>query len=238
MNGNTGRIADINLTTGTVEMLQLSEETYRDFIGGSGLAAKVFWDRADFSADALSPEALFILMNGPLTGIRLSGASRMNATARSPLTGGIAESSCGGYFPPALRLAGYDGLIVTGKAVRPSVVVIDKGTLSIEDAGSLWGKGIMESTADLREVYGKKSTSLVIGPAGESMVPLRLYPQRSPSCLRAMRHGRRHGIEEPEGPGGNIKNRGFLPRRSGAGKSPHQGAQPPHQGIHHFPGAP
>jgi len=171
MNGNTGRIADINLTTGAVEILELPEETYRRFIGGSGLAAKVFWDRADFSADPLSPEALFILMNGPLTGIKLSGVSRMNATARSPLTGGLAESSCGGYFPPALRLAGYDGLIVTGKAARPSLLLIDKKTLSIEDAGPLWGKGILESTATLHEAYGKKSTSLVIGPAGENRVP-------------------------------------------------------------------
>jgi aldehyde:ferredoxin oxidoreductase len=171
MHGNTGKIVLIDLTGNTLESLTLPEETYRRFMGGSGLAAKIFWDRADFAADALSPEALFILMNGPLTGIRLSGASRMNATARSPLTGGLAESSCGGYFPPALRLAGYDGLIITGKAAQPSLLLIDKGTLTIEDAGSLWGKGVLECTADLHKAYGKKSTSLVIGPAGENMVP-------------------------------------------------------------------
>jgi aldehyde:ferredoxin oxidoreductase len=171
MNGNTGRIADIDLTTGMVKILQLPEEAYRRFIGGSGLAAKVFWDRADFAADALSPEALLILMNGPLTGIKLSGASRMNATARSPLTGGIAESSCGGYFPPALRLAGFDGLVISGRAKNPSCLLIDKGTVTIEAAGPLWGKGILECTADLQKTYGKKSTSLVIGPAGENMGP-------------------------------------------------------------------
>ena len=171
MNGNTGRIADINLTTRTVGILELPEETYRRFIGGSGLAAKVFWDRADFSADPLSPEALFILMNGPLTGIKLSGVSRMSATARSPLTGGLAESSCGGYFAPALRLAGYDGLVISGKAENPSYLLIDRETITIENAGPLWGKGILESTADLQETYGKKSTSLVIGPAGEKKVP-------------------------------------------------------------------
>ena len=171
MKGNTGRIADINLTTGTVETLRLPEETYRRFIGGSGLAAKVFWDRADFSTDPLSPNALFILMNGPLTGIRLSGASRMNATARSPLTYGLAESSCGGWFPPALRLAGYDGLVISGKTEKPSLLLIDKDTITIEDAESLWGTGILESTEALRATYGKKSTSLAIGPAGEKMVP-------------------------------------------------------------------
>ncbi|MBN1664708.1 MAG: aldehyde ferredoxin oxidoreductase family protein [Deltaproteobacteria bacterium] len=171
MNGNTGRIADINLTTETVKILQLPEETYRRFIGGSGLAAKVFWDQADFSAPALSSEALLIFMNGPLTGIKLSGASRMNATARSPLTGGLAESSCGGYFPPALRLAGYDGVIISGRAKDPSYLLIDNGTVTIKAAGPLWGKGIPECTADLKKTYGKKSTSLVIGPAGENRVP-------------------------------------------------------------------
>jgi aldehyde:ferredoxin oxidoreductase len=171
MNSNTGRIADINLTTGIVKTLELPEETYRRFIGGSGLAAKVFWNRADFAAEALSPGALLILMNGPLTGIKLSGASRMNATARSPLTGGLAESSCGGFFPPALRLAGYDGLMISGKAASPSLLFIDDGCVTIKDAGSLWGKGILECTADLQKTYGKKSTSLVIGPAGENLVP-------------------------------------------------------------------
>ncbi|HPC86190.1 MAG TPA: aldehyde ferredoxin oxidoreductase family protein [Smithellaceae bacterium] len=171
MKGNTGRIADINLSTGNVSTLQLPEETYRRYIGGSGLAARIFWDRADFSADPLSPEAILILMNGPLTGVKLSGVSRMNATARSPLTGGIAESSCGGYFPPALRLAGFDGLILSGRAARPSVLLIENESVSVRDAGNLWGMGILECTRELHKTYGKKSTSLIIGPAGENGVP-------------------------------------------------------------------
>jgi aldehyde:ferredoxin oxidoreductase len=144
---------------------------YRRFMGGSGLAAKVFWDRADFTADPLSPGALLIFMNGPLAGLRLSGASRMNATARSPLTHGLAESSCGGYFSPALHNAGFDGLVFTGKASKPSCVMIDNGSITIEEAGSLWGMGIEQATRELRNAFGKKSTSLVIGPAGENMVP-------------------------------------------------------------------
>ena len=171
MKGNTGRIADVDLSSGTVSILQLPEETYRRYIGGSGLAARIFWDRADFSADPLSPEAILILMNGPLTGIKLSGVSRMNATARSPLTGGIAESSCGGHFPPALRLAGFDGLILSGRAKRPSVLLIENESVSVRDAGNLWGMGVLECTRELKKTYGKKSTSLVIGPAGENGVP-------------------------------------------------------------------
>ena len=171
MKGNTGRIADVDLSSGTVSILQLPEETYRRYIGGSGLAARIFWDRADFSADPLSPEAILILMNGPLTGVKLSGVSRMNATARSPVTGGIAESSCGGHFPPALRLAGFDGLILSGRAKRPSVLLIENESVSVRDAGNLWGMGVLECTRELKKTYGKKTTSLVIGPAGENGVP-------------------------------------------------------------------
>jgi aldehyde:ferredoxin oxidoreductase len=110
-------------------------------------------------------------MNGPLTGIKLSGVSRMNATARSPLTGVLAESSCGGYFPPALRQAGYDGLIISGRAAGTSLLLIENGNVIIKDAKSLWGKGILECTENLQKTYGKKSTALVIGPAGENMIP-------------------------------------------------------------------
>ncbi|HPN13830.1 MAG TPA: aldehyde ferredoxin oxidoreductase C-terminal domain-containing protein [Spirochaetota bacterium] len=75
------------------------------------------------------------------------------------------------FFPPALRLAGFDGLLVTGKAEKPCCLLIENNTISIRDAGGLWGRGIVECTAALKESHGKKSTSLVIGPAGESMVP-------------------------------------------------------------------
>ncbi len=171
MYGNTGRIAWINLTDHTVESISLPIETYRFFIGGSGLAAKLFSDRADFSAEPLAPESLLIFMNGPLAGARLSGASRMSAAARSPLTGGYADSSCGGFFPPALRHAGFDGLAVTGRAAGLSLLRISGEGVFIEDASFLKGRGVFESTSLLDEKFGPRSTSLVIGPAGENMVP-------------------------------------------------------------------
>ncbi len=171
MHGNTGRIADINLSSGSIESLNLPFETYRDFIGGSGLAARIFMDRADVRADPLSPEAMLLFMNGPLAGVRLSGASRMCAAARSPLTGTFADSSCGGYFAPALRYAGFDGLVITGAASETSILLFEDGAVSVLPADDLRGKGIYETTAMLDERYGKKSTSLVIGPAGERMVP-------------------------------------------------------------------
>jgi aldehyde:ferredoxin oxidoreductase len=171
MYGNTGLIADIDLASPQVRDMRLPLETYRAFIGGSGLAAKIFHDRADFTVAPLSPQSLLIFMNGPLAGVKLSGASRMCAAARSPLTGTFADSSCGGYFAPALRFAGFDGLVISGKAASPSVLLVENGAVSIEDAADLWGMGIIECTAKLEERYGKKSTALVIGPAGENMIP-------------------------------------------------------------------
>ncbi|MBP7603573.1 MAG: aldehyde ferredoxin oxidoreductase family protein [Spirochaetes bacterium] len=171
MFGNTGRIAKIDLSEGKVEDLFLPEDLYRAFIGGSGLAAKLFSDMADMSADALSPEALLLFLNGPLAGVKLSGASRFSAAGRSPLTGAFADSSCGGYFAPALRYAGYDGLAITGRAKRPSTLLVSGGTVSVVDADALWGKGIAETTAAVRERFGARARSLVIGPAGENLVP-------------------------------------------------------------------
>lgn len=171
MKGNTGRIAAVDLSAGTVEMLHYPEDTYRQFIGGSGMAARLFWDRADFSADPLAPQALLVFMNGPLAGVKLSGASRMSAAGRSPLTKGFADTSCGGYFPPALKYAGFDGLVITGKAPVPSIIRIADGAVTIEAAGDAWGRGIYTTNAMLEDRYGKASTSLAIGPAGEAMVP-------------------------------------------------------------------
>lgn len=171
MFANTGRIAKVDLTSGRLDDIHLPEETYRAFIGGSGLAAKLFMDTADMSAGALTPEAPLIFMNGPLAGVKLSGASRMSAAARSPLTGAFADSSCGGYFAPALRYAGYDGMIITGKAERPSMLLISGGAVSIVEAGTLWGNGIIGTTAAVRERFGARARSLVIGPAGENLVP-------------------------------------------------------------------
>ncbi len=171
MKGNTGVIAHIDLSSAAVDLLNYPEEIYARFIGGSGMAAKLYSDRAGFPPDPLSPEAPLIFMNGPLAGARLSGASRICAAARSPLTGTFADSSCGGYFAPALKRQGFDGIMVTGRAASPSYLLIRAGKITVEDAGDLWGKGNYETSAILKERFGRSSTGLSIGPAGENRVP-------------------------------------------------------------------
>ncbi|MDZ4132635.1 MAG: aldehyde ferredoxin oxidoreductase family protein [Dethiobacteria bacterium] len=170
MKGNKGIIADINLSSNAIGDLKYPPELYAAYIGGSGMAAKLYLDLADLDADPLSPGALLIFMNGPMAGVRLSGASRMSAAARSPLTGTFADSSCGGYFAPALKRHGFDGLVIRGRIDKPSLLVIEDNSIAVEDAGDIWGSGNYETLQMLKDRYGKNITALTIGPAGEKMV--------------------------------------------------------------------
>ena len=170
MKGNTGKIIEVDLTSGKIEITRLPEAYYTKYVGGSGLGAKLFWDRGDFDADPLSPEAMLIIMNGPFAGLRLSGTSRNSVMGRSPLTGGFADSSCGGYFAPELRYAGFDGIVITGASRTPSLLLIEDDHIELADAHAYWGDGVEETDKALKEQYGKKFRTLVIGPAGENRV--------------------------------------------------------------------
>jgi len=170
MKGNTGKIIDVDLTAGKIKVDELPEEYYKKYIGGSGLAAKLFWERGNFDADPLSPEAMLIFMDGPFAGLKLSGVSRHSTAGRSPLTGGWGDSSCGGYLAPELRYAGYDGIVITGRAEKPSMLLIEDDRIEILDAGEYWGRETAEVNSALKEKYGKAYRTLVIGPAGENLV--------------------------------------------------------------------
>ncbi len=170
MYGNTGKIIVVDLTASRIEVETLPETDYLSYIGGSGLSAKLFWERGNIQADPLSAEAMLIFMNGPFAGLKLSGASRSSVAGRSPLTGGWGDSSCGGYFAPELRYAGFDGIILTGKAPMPSLLVIEDSAIRIESAEAFWGKGIESVNRSLKEKFGKTWRNLVIGPAGENQV--------------------------------------------------------------------
>lgn len=170
MKGNTGKIINVDFTSGNVDVEILPEEYYRKYIGGSGLAAKILWERGRFDIDPLAPEAILLLMNGPFAGLRLSGASRNSVAGCSPLTRHWGDSSCGGYFAPELRYAGYDGLILSGRAAQPSYLLIEDGKVEILDAMAYWGKGTEKINRVLKDKHGKKARTLVIGPAAENLV--------------------------------------------------------------------
>lgn len=170
MKGNTGKIIRVDLSTAHIEEISLNEEYYKKYIGGSGLAAKLFWETGDFTADPLSPEAMLIFMNGPFAGLKLSGVSRSSVAGCSPLTGHWGDSSFGGYFAPELRYAGYDGIVITGKSPEPVLILIEDSSIKIIDASAYWGLGTAGVNQALKGLYGKNARTLVIGPAGENLV--------------------------------------------------------------------
>lgn len=156
----------VDLTTGTMEEFPISGEYFRKYVGGKCLAARLLLDLTPAGLDALDPRCALIINTGPLNGTGAPSSSRFNMTFKNVMTGGIASSNCGGQFGVLLKKAGYDGLIITGRAREPSVLSVVDGQGALAPAGELWGLDMEQTQAKLPAHYGK----LVIGPAGEHMV--------------------------------------------------------------------
>jgi len=170
--GTSNRYLDINLTNRTWSVHTVSHDYLKFYLGGKGLALKIFHDR--FSAyelgriDPMGPENLLIFSMGVMLTSGASCTGRFEVVTRSPLTGLMVGSSCGGYFGEACKTAGWDGVIIAGRAEVPTVLRIDGAGASFEDAGSLWGQGTHEVQESLR--LTPKEGAAVIGPAGEKGV--------------------------------------------------------------------
>ncbi len=156
----------VNLSSGQVEKLTIKGEYFKKYIGGKCLAARLLLDYTRPGLDPLSPEALIIINTGPMNGSGAPSSSRFNMSFKNVLTGGIASSNCGGNFGIMLKRAGFDGLLITGRAAVPSVLEVLDGEIRLKPAGELWGLDTEETQARLPAHCGK----LVIGPAGEQLV--------------------------------------------------------------------
>jgi len=158
--------AKINLESSQIESIVISEDYYRKFIGGKTLAARLLLDYMPQGLDPLDPACVLIINTSPLNGTGAPSSSRFNMTFKNVLTGGIGSSNCGGTFGLFLKRAGYDGLIITGRAAKPSRIEIIDGAISILPACDLWGLDTEAVQEKLPSSHGK----LVIGPAGENLV--------------------------------------------------------------------
>lgn len=167
--GTHGRVLVANLTTRTTRVEEVDESVYRDFLGGYGLGAWLLWKHFPAGSDPLAPEACFAIVSGLLTGARTPFSGRIQIVGKSPLTGTWADSNSGGSVASQLRHAGYDALLVTGRATDPTVLVVRDGEVRFDPAGDLWGKEIPPVFDALRARYGGRSEVGVsaIGPAGE-----------------------------------------------------------------------
>ena len=166
------KILEINLSAGKISTLVPEEALYSDYLGGSGIAAKLLYDLTDEKTDPLGEENPLIYMTGPFTGTRVPTSGRHQITAKSPLTGIFGEGDAGGAWGAMLKKAGWDGIIITGKAQSPVYIVIENEHVRIEDAQKLWGRSTFDTEDAIRELHGKKTEVSCIGPAGERLTPV------------------------------------------------------------------
>lgn len=172
MGGYWNKILEVDLSTCQIDVTDVPADDKRRFIGGSGVAAKLFLDRFNISADPLSADNPLIVMNGPITGTILPGTSRFVACGKSPLTGIWGESACGGNFGAEMKMAGWDGIIFKAASEKPRYLLIEDSQCKLIDASDLWGRDIYEVTDSLKTRHkdGKQVKVFTIGRAGENLV--------------------------------------------------------------------
>jgi len=181
-----GKILRIDLTDKSVSEEGLKPEDLRQFIGGSGLGAKILFKETDRSTDPLSPENVLIYLTGPSVGSPVPTSGRHCIVGKSPLTGIWGESDVGGKFEVWLKSLGYDGLVVWGASEGPVYLYIGNAKVEIRDAGHLWGRDTYEIEGFLQQELGHEIAISCIGMAGENLV-------RFASIMHEGKHARAAG---------------------------------------------
>ncbi len=171
--GYVGRILHVNLSTGNMHIENPPDEFYRKYVGGSAMGLAYLLRTAAPTSDPLGPENVLTFMLSAPTGAAVSGQSRMCANARSPLTGGIGDAQCGGFFPAELKFAGFDGIVFQGRSAQPVYLWVHDGQAELRPAGHLWGKTTTEAEGLIKEELGDRRVEVAqVGPAGEKLSSL------------------------------------------------------------------
>jgi len=171
MNGYTGNILHVDLTKKKLTIENPGEDFYRKYIGGSAMGMAYIVKNMPAGVDAYDPANVLTMMISAPTGVPISGQSRMTANARSPLAAGIGDSQCGGFFPAELKFAGFDGLVIQGKAETPVYIWLHEGEAELRDASHLWGKTTSQVETMLKQEHGGDKIQVAqCGPAGERLV--------------------------------------------------------------------
>ena len=173
MNGYLGKLLHVDLTTGELHDEPLDVDLARALVGGSGLAARLIYDRVDEGTDPLGPDNPLVFMTGPLVGTSMPSAGRCSVCALSPLTGIWGEANTGGFIGPELRFAGYDGLVITGRAGSPVWLSVIDGEARLRSARVLWGLDAYATQQRIREGLDRPRARVAcIGPAGENLAKM------------------------------------------------------------------
>jgi len=166
--GPSNRVLEVDLTSGVCQVIEVSSQDRRMYLGGKGLGLKLIYERMPVGIDPLGEENILALMPGVLMGTGAPNSGRFAAVTKSPLTGIMASASCGGPFGMQLKKCGWDGLLVRGAASSPTLLVITPEGAELESAEELWGKDTVETQEMISEK--RPGGALVIGPAGENRV--------------------------------------------------------------------
>ncbi|MEW6184947.1 MAG: aldehyde ferredoxin oxidoreductase N-terminal domain-containing protein [Thermodesulfobacteriota bacterium] len=169
--GYTGKILKVNLSSGQIEHLPTARYADR-FVGGRGLAAKLYWDLVPPEADAFDSRNVLIFVTGPVAGFGSLSGSRWQVCGKSPASDPhtFSYSNMGGHWGTQLKFAGYDGLVVEGASDKPVYLSIKNDQVEIKNASSLWQKPAVEVRQGLKETLGREVRVLATGPAGDNRV--------------------------------------------------------------------
>lgn len=171
MFGYSGEIIYINLTTGSIKKERLKEGFCRKFIGGSGFITKILLDLTPPQIGPLDPENVLIFAAGPFAGTLVPAGNKYAVGAKSPLTGFIGDAVSSSFWPQQLKQAGFDSVVISGRAEKPMWIFIDDDEVTLRDAKHLWGHLTFDIERMIREEIGDEKVSVAtIGPAGENMV--------------------------------------------------------------------
>ncbi len=163
-------VAYIDLSRGKASVETVPDLWRRAFLGGRGVNSYLLSTLIDNNTDPLGPDNILVIGVGLLTGIPALGSGRCNVSARSPLTGALGDSNIGGYFAVTMRRAGFDFLVVRGRAEKPVRIHMSDNRVEILDASHLWGLDTFTAQEEIKKESGRDTQSLVIGQAGERLV--------------------------------------------------------------------
>ncbi|GAH74121.1 unnamed protein product, partial [marine sediment metagenome] len=171
--GYWGKLLCVDLSREETSVATFDEGFARKYLGGVGLAARIIYPSVDKNTNALGPDNVLVFATGAYQAAAIASSGRCIVAAKSPLTGYWGMSLAGGHMGPELKRAGFDAVVITGKAKRPVYLWINDGKAEIRDGSKFWGLETLQVVDALKETVGDtKATVVSIGPAGENLVRL------------------------------------------------------------------
>ncbi|MCL5107551.1 MAG: aldehyde ferredoxin oxidoreductase family protein [Chloroflexi bacterium] len=169
--GYHGKVLRVDLTTGKIDVETPDAQFFRRYLGGSALASYYLLRELEPGVDPLGPDNVLVFAGGVITGTAVAGSSRYTVAAKSPLTGGFGEAEAGGWWGPEFKMAGFDAIVVKGRAPKPVYLWVKDGQAELRDASAIWGLPQSEAQDAIRAELGEPRARVAqIGPAGERLV--------------------------------------------------------------------